>query len=506
MESEIGVEARAYEDVESLGMTFTAFPPGYPAVKQVSEASWAESVGIQQGYIVFEVNGLDLIRMSKEDFNAQLKIRPLVMYVEPPTPPPSEDEGAAHIFEETNQLVRTRPSRRSTLRQSLAHKGQVLELADPDGMTRKRPSKAGPDGRGNVQSQALTDSADMSKMTASRELTPEELVSRMTDEELLGLTPPNSRPGSAKRRGPGLGALVPPVKQHSRPSSAAIKEDEVLQLSRSSSLPAVGTLRPCSAAEVKAQRKVSFHFKRQRRWLEVHNKQHCLSFTEQEMIDFRRFFDALAKGKDTIPLDRFEDMLVCLDLAKSRRDVRGFTAGIQQDIHNKEISFDAFMKSFESQLDTATMDVLKQLIQGGYDSRDLDYLTFISERRRELIFSATGARDVASQRHSSQIVRTFSDLWEDRCYEDFGMGVSNKSTEDGVSLMGGLGTMWQVACVQHQLARTLTAEERSASVKKSVPMSPRAVINNIVKATGPKTLGVHRLGTTLMIEADRISA
>ena len=111
-------------------MTFTAFPPGYPEVKQVNAGSWAEGAGIQQGYIVFEVNGLDLIEMSKEDFIAQLKIRPLMMYVEPPTPPPSED-GAAQL----------RKSRKSMFRKSLAPAGQGLDVADPDGVARKRPSR-----------------------------------------------------------------------------------------------------------------------------------------------------------------------------------------------------------------------------------------------------------------------------------------------------------------------------------------------------------------------------
>merc|ERR1719454_1807004 len=130
-------------------------------------------------------------------------------------------------------------------------------------------------------------------------------------------------------------------------------------------------------------------------------------------------------------------MLVCLDMARSPKDVRGFLEGIQRT--TSEINFEDFLKAFESQLDTASMDVLKLLLQGKYDSRDLDYLTFISERRRELIFSATGARGSAAQGPSSQIVRTFSDLLEDRCYDDFGGGAgSNSRNEDGVLLMGGL--------------------------------------------------------------------
>lgn len=304
-------------------------------------------------------------------------------------------------------------------------------------------------------------------------------------------------------------ALVPPaaLKQvGSRPTSAVgAKEDANKQrnlLSQSASAPAVGALRPAASADVKAQRKESFHFKRQRRWLEIRNKQHCLSFTEQEVKDFRRFFDALAKGKDTITVDRFEDMLVCLDMAKSRKDVRGFVESIRHNIINNEITFEDFLRAFESQLDTASMDVLKLLLQGRYDSRDLDYLTFISERRRELIFSATGARGSAAQGPSSQIVRTFADLLEDRCYDDFGMGASNKNTEDGVLLMGGLGTMWQVACTQHGLQRALTVEERIASFKKSVQLSPRTVVSNIVKPSSLKFQGVRRMGGTLVIEAD----
>jgi len=348
----------------------------------------------------------------------------------------------------------------------------------------------------------------------------------MTDEELLGLTPPastgGSRPdtGQGQRKGSkgsktGLGLFSRPESSsspvRSRPPSATQIKEEASKpkLAQSASAPVVGTLRPASAAEVKAQRKESFHFKRQRRWLEVHNKQHCLSFTEQEITDFRRFFDALAKGKETMPLDRFEDMLVCLDLAKSRLDIRGFLDGMQHHlppgVKVQEITFEDFLKAMASQIDKAPMDVLKQLLQGNYDSRDLDYTTFVSERRRELIFSATGARGKESQGPSAQIVSKFSDLLEDRCYHDFGNGGNNKGGEDGVMLMGGLGTMWQVACLQHGLARTLTAEERIANYKKSVPKSPREIVGNIVKAAGSKTVGVHRMGTTVVIEADRMS-
>lgn len=343
----------------------------------------------------------------------------------------------------------------------------------------------------------------------------EEMVARMTDEELLGLsTPPPSRPDTANIFGKtALGALLQrpgsgDEESGSRRGSVvdATKNDNKSGLRHSHSAPAVGTLRPCSAAEVKAQRKESFHFKRQRRWLEIRNKQHCLSFTEQEIAGFRKFFIALTKGKETLRLDQFEDMLVCLDLAKSRKDVRMYMEAIEHNLVDNQITFEDFLKAFESQLDNSTMDVLKQLLQGTYDSRDLDYPTFISERRRELIINATGARGPAAKGPSSQIVRTFSDLLEDRCYHDFGGGNSNKKSDDGVLLMGGLGTMWNVACVQHGLARVLTAEERTANFKKSVPLSARTVVNSIVKASGPKTLGVHRMGHTMIIEADRLSA
>lgn len=272
----------------------------------------------------------------------------------------------------------------------------------------------------------------------------EELIARMTDEELLGLTPENSRPGTGDGKRSGLSALV-----LSRPSSGASTgaDGKPRQLAQSASAPVVGTLRPSSCSEVKAQRKEAFHFKRQRRWLEIRNKQHCLTFTEQEISDFQRFFDALSKGKEVMPLDRFEDMLVCLGLAKSRKDIRHYREAFTLNFVNNEVRFADFLSSMERNLDSETMDVLKLLLQGTYDVRDLDYPTFISERRRKLILTATGARGSAAQLRSFQIVRTFSDLLEDRCYHDFGNG-AEKPSEDGVLLMGGLGTMWKVACTQ----------------------------------------------------------
>lgn len=350
-------------------------------------------------------------------------------------------------------------------------------------------------------------------MAASDGLDPEELLGRMTDEELLGLTPQSSRPGSAATEQKGLGQLL----EGKRTSSAGSRRPSVdprrgdatkASLMRSESAPVVGALRPTTAAEVKAQRKEAFHFKRQRRWLEIRNKHECLSFTEKETTDFHRFFHSLTEGKDTMRLDQFEDMLVCLDLAKTKRHVRNFIEGVGHPIIDDQINFEDFLKAFESQLDSSTMEIVKLLLQGSYDDRDLDYPTFISERRRELIINATGAKGKAPKGTSAQIVRTFSDLLEDRCYQEFSKDAEKRddTNGDGVLLMGGLGTMWQVACVQHGLARTLTAEERTANFKKSIPLSPRTVVKNIVKIHSKKDFGVHRMGNTVIIEADRLSA
>jgi len=259
--------------------------------------------------------------------------------------------------------------------------------------------------------------------------------------------------------------------------------------------------------EIRAQRKESFHFKRQRRWLEVRSKQHCLDFSEQEMNDFRRFFDAISNNQETLPLDRFEDMLVCVHLANSRKDVRDYLETIQDNVllNNNEITYQDFLQAFKSRLvDKARMDVLKHMLVERYDARDLDLTTFISERRRKLILDATGARGNAVQGPSAQIVRTFSDLFEDRCYEDFGMGAANKTHSEGLSLMDNLRTMWEVECVQHGLARVLTAEERSANTKKTAPLSPRTIVNNTRKVERPKTFGVRRLGRTVIIDADQV--
>lgn len=343
------------------------------------------------------------------------------------------------------------------------------------------------------------------------DLSPEELIARMSDEELLGLTPLNSRPGSGKSRvSDGLSDVRPNStgsRQGSKPRTGALADAAAKekQLSHSASAPALcGALRPASAADIRAQRKEAFHFKRQRRWLEGHKKHHCLSFTEQEILNFQRFFDALTGGKETMRRDQFEDMLVCLDLAKSKKDVRDYLEEFNKHIRD-EINFEDFLKAFENNLDKADMHVLKLLLQGDYDPRALEHPTFLSERRRDLIFSATGARGEAAKGPCSQIVRTFEDLLEDRCHQDFGNKDPAKATEDGMPVMGGLKTMWQVACVQHGLARTLTAEERLGIKGKERPASPTTVVKGIVKASAPKTLGVYRCGGTVIIEADRVS-
>jgi len=76
------LEFEADDDVNTLGLSFAAFPPGYPEVIRVKEGSWAESVGIQVGYVLCEVNGEDLEEMSKGVFLEHLKARPLILYFE----------------------------------------------------------------------------------------------------------------------------------------------------------------------------------------------------------------------------------------------------------------------------------------------------------------------------------------------------------------------------------------------------------------------------------------
>lgn len=97
-ESERGVELTANEDVQSLGITVsTALAAGYPSVMKVISGSWAESVGIQQGDLVLKVNGHDLCDLPKEDLGAQLKVRPLVLYLDTGAPPGSADRHCAKM-------------------------------------------------------------------------------------------------------------------------------------------------------------------------------------------------------------------------------------------------------------------------------------------------------------------------------------------------------------------------------------------------------------------------
>jgi hypothetical protein len=219
-------------------------------------------------------------------------------------------------------------------------------------------------------------------------------------------------------------------------------------------------------------------------------------------MDFRRFFKALAKGGNAIRLDVFEDMLVCLDLAKTRKDIRAYTEPLAEQFVN-ELTFEDFLKAFENNLNSPTLHTLKLLLHDKYDTRDLEYPTFISERRRELIFSATGARGEREKAPTSSIVKTFSDMFEDRCYD---FGHETIGNEDRINVLGELQRMWQVACVQHGLSRqNLSAEERAKNVVGQKPPSPRTVINNIKKADTPKSIGVRRCGATFFVEADAVT-
>ena len=44
------------QDVKSLGIAFDGMPPGYLDIKKIVEGGWGESVGVNLGHLLVEVN------------------------------------------------------------------------------------------------------------------------------------------------------------------------------------------------------------------------------------------------------------------------------------------------------------------------------------------------------------------------------------------------------------------------------------------------------------------
>jgi hypothetical protein len=72
----------ANENVTRLGLSFSTLPPDPLVIKRVSADSWAEARGIEAGDMIVAVNGIDVQKLTADDFVTLMRKRPLEIHVD----------------------------------------------------------------------------------------------------------------------------------------------------------------------------------------------------------------------------------------------------------------------------------------------------------------------------------------------------------------------------------------------------------------------------------------
>jgi len=85
------VEVTADNSVDKLDMTLHNLPPApYVLVDKILNGSWAYKVGIKTGMEILKLNGKDAKTMSREDFTADMRARPLTISFKKVDPNPDD--------------------------------------------------------------------------------------------------------------------------------------------------------------------------------------------------------------------------------------------------------------------------------------------------------------------------------------------------------------------------------------------------------------------------------
>jgi len=267
------------------------------------------------------------------------------------------------------------------------------------------------------------------------------------------------------------------------------------------------------------------HERRERHWLRGRNKHSYIDFSDSERAELKRYFDALAERSKKMGVNKLEDMLVSLGLAATREDVDriikaldGGSAGME------ELDFDQYLEIIRKRTHSDIFPIFKATMEGKLGDRNLDFQTIISTYKRQLILDSMTSKvkkdpldgqvltfqefqtkyknkfntneiknkwdqcpQDEPQKKGSEILQNFAALHRSR-YEDVenagGQHAENAMSFEasGTAPLGGLEMCWRGVVTEHGLA---SSRPNSAEVRKQrtldPPLSPRVVVNNILK-------------------------
>lgn len=257
------------------------------------------------------------------------------------------------------------------------------------------------------------------------------------------------------------------------------------------------------------------HQRRQGHWLRGKAKHGYIDFSDQEKIELRRYFNALAELNDRIPLQLLENMLISLGLAETRQDVAEIVEAVSSI--PGELDFEEYLEIVRNQTDSHIVQVFKAMMEGKLGDQNLNFQTVLSTYRRKLMLDATGARSAPGEQQELgfKILENFAALQRSRHAEAVALAETgsfdlNASALAAMALpfegkpesaVGPLEMLWRSVCREHGLdsSRPASADGRHRRTVEK-PQTPEAVIQGIVKAPFRKKTGM-RPNQTIVIQA-----
>lgn len=305
-------------------------------------------------------------------------------------------------------------------------------------------------------------------------------------------------------------------------------------LSKSSSMPSIFSADNSSAhpgihtKKWTTETKRYLHQRRERKWLSNKAKHHCLDFSDSERNELKRYFSAVADSDERISVEQLENMLISFGLAKSRREVAEIVSKIEGSNPAQGLDFEEYLEIVRTRTDANVIEVFKAMMEGKLGDKNLNFQTVLSQYRRQLLIDATGARERArpeQQDLGREILHNFATLQHSRHVEAvaaaeaakvpwdafLGSSPSSAPAPDAAALsmpfdskndaapFAGLKIVWRGVCMEkHLLSSRPTSAEASSRRTGEKPLSPRAIVEGIIKEPLSRT---KRSRGTLIIRA-----
>jgi|ERR1712232_82160 len=262
------------------------------------------------------------------------------------------------------------------------------------------------------------------------------------------------------------------------------------------------------------------------------------------------YFDSLAGWQEEMPYDKLEDMLISLGLADTKKDVIDILDTLDtRDVNFFDgLDFEEYLEIIRKCTRPDILPVFKAMMEGNLGNQNLSFETVLSQYRRKLFLTFLTERDKKREelqgstkgsskgnmkgsprkgsspmkaspkakdskaspkeqgpsdpsKKGEQVLGSFADLQKFRYDEAEESGERNHGflpfEAGGAIPTGGLGMVWRTVVNEQGLAssRPSSADGMSSSKHREPPMSPRAVVNSVLKVK----LSSKKRGRTVIV-------